>query len=153
MAAQGKTTASQIAKDAEAAKAGSDAEQPTGQAVDTPADTPNADTVPPLGDSDDLVRIDPAQNMRPAVVARGGRQVGGQLPEMSKQELADFNQEVQDLRGRLAKLEALLGPASARRTFVMSEGVRQDVELHGYATDPLTGETFTREDLGRISER
>lgn len=148
MAAQGKTTASQIAKDAEAAKAGSDAEQPTGQAVDTPADTPNADTVPPQGDSDDLVRIDPAQNMRPAVVARGG-----QLPEMSKQELADLNQEVQDLRGRLAKLEALLGPASARRTFVMSEGVRQDVELHGHATDPATGETFTREDLGRISER
>lgn len=118
----------------------------------TGADMPNADAVPPA-EGDELVRIDPAQNIRPAMVARGGRHPMGTPESMSREELNDARQELEELRVRMSKLEQKIGTGVARRTFAMSEGVRQDIELHGVATDPATGETFTRDDLGRISER
>lgn len=114
------------------------------------AEQPNADAVQ-TAEGDELVRIDPAQNWRPAAVARAGRHPGTDRV-LSKEELADARKEMDELRGRMAELEAMLGTGVARRTFLMSEGTRQDVELHGHGVEPGTGESFTRDDLDRIPQ-
>lgn len=114
------------------------------------SDRPNADAVE-TGDGTELVRIDPAQNWRPADVARGGRHPGTDRV-LSKEELADARKEMDELRARMAELEGILGTGVARRTFLMSEGTRQDVELHGHGVEPGTGESFTTDDLDRIPQ-
>jgi len=44
-------------------------------------------------------------------------------------------------------VQGTLGPVAVQTEFPLSEGVRQELLLHGAATDPATGRLLTRDDL------
>lgn len=111
---------------------------------DTPADP--MPTAEDPGAPDDIVHVDPARNLarRESVVKKSDPDT------LSKEEALGIQEEIEKLRVALRELESRVGTAPVRRTFMMSEGVRNDVEMHGKAVDPATGHTFTREDLDKI---
>jgi hypothetical protein len=43
--------------------------------------------------------------------------------------------------------EGTLGPVAHGAKPFLSEGVRSEIEMHGVALDPVTGQTLTRDDL------
>jgi len=59
------------------------------------------------------------------------------------EELAALRQENAALKARIAELEPTREP-SRPRTFVMSEGIRDELERHGKATDPATGDRWEK---------
>ncbi len=76
-------------------------------------------------------------------------------------EVAAENAEVAAENAEVAAENAELAPVSAVRPFI-SEGTRQDLELHGKATDPVTGNmlklnrdtgevTVTERDSGKVT--
>lgn len=74
--------------------------------------------------------------------------------EELEQELERTRVELEQARAELANLRtaAMTGFGDKPRVapppkFGMSEGVRQEIELTGQATDPYTGKKLTREDL------
>lgn len=44
-------------------------------------------------------------------------------------------------------VEGTIGPVSPGPAPFISEGVAQDIEMHGFAVDPVTGRRLTRDDL------
>jgi hypothetical protein len=115
---------------------GKEKEQPkTNPFTVEPADT----EVRELGPEDEV--RDPSQD---ATDTTGRDEVAG------NDEVARLREENDRLRAQLAENDARLRAAKPQQpSFGISEGTRNDLEMHGKTTDPFTGKQLTQEDLDR----
>lgn len=88
--------------------------------------------------AEDVKKTETDLPVSPKAVAQGK----GEVPVSASVEEGDETVRRNDAFGTV-------GPLAQPVTGRMSEGVRQEIEMHGVATDPLTGRLLTKDDLNK----